>query len=160
MRNVDVILIRHATAERSSATGADRDRALSASGEREARTVATRVARIATKDTVVLASPYLRAMQTAQAIADALQCTVTQERLLGADHSLDEFFDAMRPYTDAQLVVVGHMPTIGNAASAMIAEGIADLLIEPATMVGMNWRAKKRMAATLCWLIPPTSSDE
>lgn len=114
---MDLILWRHAEAEQTDDGVDDPARGLTPKGERQARRVAEWLNRFLPETTKVLASPALRAQQTAEALGrriktvDALSPEGTVEGLLAAAR----WPDAREP-----VLVVGHQPTLGLAAAYLM----------------------------------------
>jgi phosphohistidine phosphatase len=108
---MELILWRHADAE-DGMPGTER--ALTAKGFKQAERMAAWLRSRLPKDAVVLASPALRAQQTAQALtrkfetSDAVGTAATPEAVLAA---------AGWPDGKAVVIVVGHQPTLGAAAA-------------------------------------------
>ena len=72
MAERQVYLVRHGLAEDVSATGADFDRALTATGIRKMKAAAHGLATIGVQPARLIASPYRRAQETAEVLADVL----------------------------------------------------------------------------------------
>ena len=111
---MNLVLWRHAEAE----DGADDlARALTPKGERQARAMAKWLHRHLPKGTRVLVSPALRTRQTAQALgwprqdAAALAPGASADQLLAA---------AGWPQAQGCVLVVGHQPTLGEAAGQLL----------------------------------------
>jgi len=111
---MDLILWRHAEAQEHAPGLNDLDRALTAKGERQARDVAKWLQQVLPADARVLCSPAKRAQQTAQALsrpfdtAPAVAPDVAGVAILRA---------ANWPHARSTVVVVGHQPTLGEAAA-------------------------------------------
>jgi phosphohistidine phosphatase len=124
---MDLLLWRHAEAE-DAARGGDLERALTARGRAQAERVAAWLVERLPGDARVLVSPAKRCQQTAAALGRrtttvaAIGPGATAEALLAA---------AGWPGGDETVVVVGHQPTIGEAASLAMCAG------------GAEWQVKK-----------------
>ena len=104
---------RHGQAHRDSITGTDRDRELHPQGQREAKFLALALATLDTPPDALVASPFVRAQQTALTINnnlglelltdDRLRCGVQPSTVLGI---IEEYAEAK------SLVLVGHNPTL------------------------------------------------
>jgi phosphohistidine phosphatase len=126
---MDLILWRHAEAAPAREGQADEDRPLTSKGERQAQRMADWLNRRIAQSTKVIASPALRCQQTVAplgrkaTIVAAIGPGANAEALLAA---------AGWPNGDDDtVVVVGHQPTIGEAAA--LAMGAA----------GADWQVKK-----------------
>lgn len=109
---MDLILWRHAEAEDGSP---DAERRLTAKGRRQAKRMARWLAARLPEDAQVLASPAVRACQTAR----ALRAEYETSPALGTGTEARALLAAMG-WPSASLgtrVLVGHQPTLGQAAA-------------------------------------------
>ena len=115
MAERQVYLVRHGLAEDVSATGADFDRALTATGVRKMKAAAHGLATIGVQPARLIASPYRRAQETAEVLADVLDpadretweelgCGVDVQVVAAKLANLDPREDVM---------LVGHEPDMG-----------------------------------------------
>lgn len=124
---MDLVLWRHAEAE-DAGRGGDLARALTGRGRAQAQRMAEWLASHLPAKARVIASPALRCQQTASALGRSVSTVATigpgaaPEALLGA---------AGWPGGSETVVLVGHQPTIGQAAA--LAMGVA----------GAAWQVKK-----------------
>ncbi len=115
---MDLILWRHAEAFDAEAGQTDLDRALTPRGEKQARRVAAWLNRQLPSGTKVLASPAVRAQQTAA----ALERKVKTEPALAPGAGVEALLQAARwPDARVPVLVVGHQPTLGIAAAWLLA---------------------------------------
>jgi phosphohistidine phosphatase len=114
---MDLLLWRHAEAFDMREVQDDLERALTPKGERQAVRMAGWLNRQLPSSTRILASPARRAQQTAEALerkfktVDALAPGTSVEALLRAVR----WPDAREP-----VLVVGHQPTLGQVAAALL----------------------------------------
>lgn len=114
---MDLILWRHADAQDPEDGIEDLQRGLTPKGERQARRVAEWLNRFLPERTRVLASPALRAQQTAA----ALERRVKTLDALAPDATVDSLLAAARwPEATEPVLVVGHQPTLGLAAAYLM----------------------------------------
>lgn len=113
-----ILLVRHAIAEDLSSSGRDFDRALTPEGRERMERAARGLAALDVKPTALLASPLVRARQTAEILGRALDAKPgTWEALAcGVDHEgvsaeLDE------RYPVGTILLVGHEPDLGELLS-------------------------------------------
>jgi phosphohistidine phosphatase len=129
---MDLILWRHADAEDGMP---DEARALTAKGEKQARRMAAWLKERLPADARVLASPAKRAQQTARALSKRLETTAG----IGTSADPRQVLEAAGwPDGPGAVVVVGHQPTLGQAA-ALAVTGRAD-----------DWSVKK---GAIWWLV-------
>ena len=106
----------------------DAARALTPAGEREARRAGRGLAALNLAPAVVLSSPLLRARQTAQLAAEALQFTGPLLTLneLANDHTTHKLLRALQLYelVGDTLLLVGHMPSLAEHVAVLIGEPV------------------------------------
>jgi phosphohistidine phosphatase len=111
---MDLILWRHADAEDGYP---DEKRALTAKGHRQAERMGRWLGGHLPAKYIVLASPALRAQQTAA----ALGARVATRTEIGLSATPDSILDAARwPDAPHAVVVVGHQPTLGITAARLL----------------------------------------
>ncbi|MEO8079174.1 MAG: histidine phosphatase family protein [Caldimonas sp.] len=111
---MDLILWRHAEAGPEAEAGDDLARALTQKGERQAERMAAWLNHRLAHSTRILVSPALRCRQTAEALGRKFR-TVDG---LGPGASAGDLLDACRwPDGADPVLVIGHQPTLGMAAS-------------------------------------------
>ncbi|MEJ7609098.1 MAG: histidine phosphatase family protein [Bryobacteraceae bacterium] len=127
---MQIYLLRHGIAEDNAPGGRDADRALTDEGRRKLREVLA----LAKRDLhpgLIVTSPYLRAVQTAEIAIDAFGY---REQLLRTDALIpssdpEAVWDEIRVHQDVQqLLLVGHEPLFGRMASFLL--NAPTLLIE------------------------------
>ncbi len=121
---MDLILWRHADAESGVP---DEDRKLTAKGEKQAERMAAWLKENLPKDVVVLASPARRARDTAEVLTKKFDTI----REVGTSASAQAVLKvAGWPRGDRTVVVVGHQPTLGQAAALALTGETADWSIK------------------------------
>lgn len=115
---MDLILWRHADAHEGGAGLDDLERPLTAKGERQAQRMAEWLNRQLPAGVKVLVSPARRAQQTAAALDRKVKVVAE----LAPDGSVEALLHAAR-WPDARdgVLIVGHQPTLGLAASYLLA---------------------------------------
>lgn len=157
-------LMRHGIAEMLGTGGVlhDRDRALTAKGEKRVREIARGLRRLGVKPEVILTSPLRRACQTADLVAAELGLA---DRLEETAHlgvppdsaALLRQLQKRRPPPRAVLLV-GHEPHLSELVALLIAG--------PSAEVGLTFKKggvarleasglTEGRCATLEWLLPP-----
>jgi phosphohistidine phosphatase len=133
---MNLILWRHAEAEDYAAT--DLARALTTRGRKQAQNVAKWLRTRLPDDAVILASPAVRTIQTAETLSD--QYRVVRELAPNAS-ALDVLTAAGWPKGIAEtVVIVGHQPTLGHVAARLLASSDASWPIKKA---GLWWIASR-----------------
>jgi len=118
-----LILVRHAKSSWSEPGLADRDRVLNDRGRRNAPEMGKRLAKHHLKPDVILSSPAVRALATAQLMAEELDCKRADirvdDRLYAAE--ADELVEVVRELGDGpkRVMVVGHNPEMTDLAQRL-----------------------------------------
>ena len=139
---MNLLLWRHAEAE-DAARGGDLARALTARGRAQAERVASWLAERLPDDARILVSPARRCQQTAAPLGRKTETVAavapgaSAEALLAAAGWPDG--------DDATVVVVGHQPTIGEAAALAMGAGGADWQVKK----GAVWWLKRGKSGTV-----------
>ncbi len=144
---MELILWRHAEAE-DAGPGGDLARALTKKGRKQAQRMAEWLAPRLTEDWRVRSSPARRALET----ASALDREVEERAGLapGAD-AASILREAGWPAGPHPVVVVGHEPTLGEAAARLLGSR-ADL---PIRKGAIWWFAEKRGSVVLLAVLDP-----
>ena len=124
---MDLILWRHAEAFEMREVSDDLERALTPKGDRQAQRMAAWLNRQLPSSTRVLVSPARRAQQTAEALDRAFE-THREVATSAGPQSLLKF--AGWPDGDGTVLVVGHQPTLGQAAALALTGRDADWSIK------------------------------
>ena len=144
---MDLILWRHADAEDGVP---DEERKLTGRGVKQAQRMASWLKERLPGDVVILASPAKRAQQTAQALAKKFETcrevgtAVTPQSVLKA---------AGWPRGDGTVVVVGHQPTLGQAAALALTGKPADWSIKKGAIWWISSRGRNE-AVVLAVIAP------
>jgi len=138
---MELILWRHADAE----DGADdMARRLTAKGERQAAAMATWLRAHLPSQYTLLASPALRAQQTAA----ALGADIVTEKSLAPGATPAAIVQAARRHKGLA-IVVGHQPDLGHAAAQLIAAAESDWHIEKGAIWWLAGESPARIKAVL-----------
>jgi len=128
---MELYLLRHGSAERAQAGASDSDRSLTEEGEHEIRRV-TAAAKLGHMcPSLILASPYRRAMQTAKIAADVLghKDPVLTVNALQPESDVRELWDEIRAHRDqASVLLCGHEPLFSASAAYLL--GCPELLVD------------------------------
>jgi len=156
-RTMEIYLLRHGIAEEPGVGGRDSDRALTAEGREKLRRVLKRVYAAGVRPGVILASPYKRAMETAQMAAETLEYRgeIVKTPALIPDASPEDAWNEIssRRNEDA-ILLASHEPLMSSLA--------AFLLSAPSLQVDMKKGAVMRLDcghfgpaphATLKWML-------
>jgi len=125
---MDVTVVRHGTAEDRAPT--DAARALTPVGRAEAERAGERLAALDPPPDAIVSSPYLRALQTAEAVAGhlGLDGTVVVDDALTPDEPAQGVRDLLVRYTGHRhVVLVAHEPILSAACALLTGQPVAGL---------------------------------
>ncbi|MGH7832484.1 MAG: phosphohistidine phosphatase SixA [Candidatus Binatia bacterium] len=120
-----LFLLRHGIAVDDDPSGqqSDRERPLSAKGIKRMRKAAQGIARIEDSFDRIVASPYVRAVQTAGILAETLNLEdrVEEVQELALESSAERVIAKLIDYREFnKLLVVGHQPLLGQTVSSLL----------------------------------------
>jgi phosphohistidine phosphatase len=154
---MELYLWRHGIAEARSPSGLDRDRRLTDRGQAEVRRLARRIAVLGVAPSVMLASPYVRARETAEIAAEVLgyEGRIERAACLTPDSPPTAAWDEIRRHADAASVfVVGHEPLLSATAAFLVGATEVVAKFAPATVARLDVEdVSPRPKATLRFLI-------
>src|SRR5436853_2791658 len=117
-------ILRHAIAvERTlEHTGFDSERPLTSEGIRKLKQVVKAMKRLELSFDVILSSPYVRALQTAQIVARGLhqQKRLQLEDCLKPESSFRDLIEKLQRRKNATLLLVGHEPFLSSLISFLL----------------------------------------
>jgi phosphohistidine phosphatase len=152
---MDLILWRHADAADAVSGEADFERALTSKGRDQAKRMAAWLNQRLPADSIVLASPAVRAQQTAA----ALKRDIRSSDALGTSTDCESLLQAVRwPRAEGTTVVVGHQPTLGHVASLLLTGAEGELSIRKSAVWWLRLTDSRRRAhahATLLAVMTP-----
>jgi phosphohistidine phosphatase len=125
---MDLILWRHADAESGIP---DEERRLTAKGRKQAERMAAWLAQRLPENYVVLSSPARRAQETARALTKNFETRVEVGTLATPQVILEA---AAWPRSEETVIVVGHQPTLGQAAAIALTGNVFDWGVKKAAV--------------------------
>ncbi|HTG44928.1 MAG TPA: phosphohistidine phosphatase SixA [Verrucomicrobiae bacterium] len=157
---MDLFILRHGIAEDQSASGADRDRVLTAEGREKIALAGQALRKLNFEFDSVLSSPYLRAWQTAEIIVEAMG----NQRLLQPSEALSSGLPLAGVLAEikksagnhSSLLLVGHEPDLSRLIS-MLLSGSPNLGItmKKGSLAKLSCLSPEPGNARLEWLLTP-----
>ncbi|MBE0483398.1 MAG: phosphohistidine phosphatase SixA [Bacterioplanes sp.] len=138
-----IAIIRHGAAHYGQ--DLDHTRPLTEQGQEQASRLAQWLANNGWQSAELVASPFLRAQQTAQAIAEALPLTRQTQSLLQPDGQPNEVIDWL-VLRQTDRILVSHLPLVGRLASLLVDGQVYDQPWSPAEC----WVLEGDVAASGC----------
>ncbi|MFZ1080768.1 MAG: phosphohistidine phosphatase SixA [Candidatus Kryptoniota bacterium] len=158
---MELYLLRHAIAsEKGAGTFArDADRPLTTEGTQKMRHIAKAMKGLDLSFDLILSSPYLRAKQTAEIVADVfgLEKTLRFSGNLAVDGNIDMLIKEIRLESLQKILLVGHEPYLSTLISLLISghDGI-DIVMKKGGLCKLTIDSLRLgKCATLEWLIGP-----
>jgi len=164
---MELYILRHAIAVNRETAGfqRDSDRLLTAKGAAKLRGVVRGMKALGLSFDLVLASPYLRAMQTAELVAGELDIETKVERTphLAPDGCPSALMDliASRSSARSSILVVGHEPYLSQLISVLVAgDERAAITMKKAGLCKLAMQtARYGRCASLEWLLTPAQAE-
>ena len=157
---MDVYLVRHAIAEeRDSARWPDDSkRPLTAEGASRFRSAARGLRRLVPELDVVLASPYVRAWQTAEILHDEAGWPAPEPASELEPSFPDAAIELLQDHADRSVALVGHEPHLSELASLLVSgdEHTLRLELKKGGTVLLAFDGRRDVGtATLRWSVAP-----
>lgn len=139
-----LILVRHAKADKVDPALRDFDRPLGQNGERDARVMAERVAALGLRVDMLISSPAVRALSTADAFAKKLSLPVNPDTRI-YEAGVKQLLDVVHGIDDhhGTVVLVGHNPGVSEFLRYLTDENFADLPTSGVAVIDLplkSWR--------------------
>ena len=156
---MELYLLRHGIAEEGSAGQSDADRALTAEGKRKLHTVIKMALKAHFAPSLILTSPYKRAVQTAQIVADVLKYKgeLLRTESLVPSSKPASVWDEVRVHREqTQLLLAGHDPLFTDLAGYLL--GFPNLRIDfkKGALLRIDFeRFSAEPHGTLKWMLVP-----
>ena len=132
----------------------DHLRPLTKDGVRKMKAEARAVAAWGLAIDAVLSSPYTRAWQTADIMAEKLGLEATEEPRLAPGFNYERLCDIVAERAPANaLLLVGHEPTLSLTISRLIGGG--RLLMKKGALARVDVTARTPLSGELIWLVSP-----
>jgi phosphohistidine phosphatase len=156
---MQVHLLRHGTAEDIEPGGSDVERRLTAAGRDEIRRTAECARRARVAPTLILSSPYVRAVETAEIAAEVLgyRRAILRTELLIPSASPQRVWNEIRSRQDeTQILLAAHEPLLSQLASYLLNSPALQIEMRKATLVRIDLdRFAPDPHGILKWMVPP-----
>jgi phosphohistidine phosphatase len=154
-----LLVFRHGIAEEHAADGHDASRVLTAEGVERTRAAARGLARIADPLDIILTSPKMRALQTANEAGAAFGCAVEVLGCLSGG-SPDEALRGLAARGEQAVMIVGHEPMLSELVEQVCTGsrrlGFVDMRKAGCACLDVVLQSSGDVtAATLLWLATP-----
>lgn len=139
---MELYLLRHGAAEQRAGSGKDSDRQLTPAGLHTLRRVVKQARLAGLNPSLILSSPYVRAVQTAQIAERLLRYSggILQSGRLTPDSSPSDLWNEFRLHSDhSSILAVTHEPLVSAAACWMLGSTRAMIEFAPGMMVRIDF---------------------
>ncbi|HEU0139290.1 MAG TPA: histidine phosphatase family protein [Bryobacteraceae bacterium] len=156
---MEVYLLRHGIAENGKPGSRDADRALTPEGKDKLRETIAVAGRAGLAPSLILTSPYRRAVETARIAAERLK--YKNEPLVSdaflPDSTPDQAWNEIRLHKDAdQLLIAGHEPLLGYLTAYLLGAPSIDVDFKKGAIVRVDLdRFGPHPRGTLKWMLTP-----
>jgi phosphohistidine phosphatase len=163
---MELILMRHGKSPSLVEAGVarDEDRPLAEVGRHQAKRAGKALAELDSRPELILASPLLRARQTAEHAAKGLGgdpvIKVFEPLASGADP--EQLIESLAPYASKKsLLLVGHQPDLGALASRLLFGSVSSAIgLKPGGMLLLETdKLARDGSAELRWLLLPSQIE-
>lgn len=157
---MNIYLVRHGQSEKASANKPDEKRELTSDGIIELQNSAKLWKQYINKIDIILTSPLLRAIQTAEIVKSIfnLDAEIFKETALINGGLTKDLLNVVSAYGKEETVLVGHQPDIASHISRMIYHSEINLRIPPATIAKISFKSNLIIGeGKLEFLIPPAN---
>ena len=151
---MELILVRHGIAEDRQPHQADADRQLTHDGIEKTQQVAQGLTRIAPTPDVILTSPRLRAVQTAQILGQAFGVAPAETDALSSS-DLNQMLEVIRAQDAGCVLIVGHEPDFSSLIETIVfSKPLGTVQMKKAGAALVEFPTRRR-AGVLHWLATP-----
>lgn len=155
---MEIYILRHGVAEMRAAGKADCDRALTPKGREKLRRVLERARAAGVKPSLIVTSPYRRAVESAETAAEVLgyRGRIVHSKTLEPDSTARAVWQELRAHAgEAAVLVSGHEPLLGELFSFLLGATWSLVDLKKGALARID---VERMAAEprgrLNWLLP------
>jgi phosphohistidine phosphatase len=161
---MQIYLLRHGIADDAKAGQPDADRALTGEGRDKLKRVLRRAGAADVSPTLILTSPYLRAVETAEIAAEVLGCKgkVEKTRALVPEASPNDTWEEIRANKDERAILLAsHEPLMSSLAAFLLDCPSLQIDMKKAALVRLDCdRPGPKPKAVLKWMLTPALAVE
>jgi len=159
---VEVYLLRHGIAEDHAASGRDADRVLTEEGKRKLQKVMDRARKAGVNPTLILSSPLVRAIETAQIAAEALEykSEIARSNALLPNAAPRDVWAEIRAHRDEpSILLAGHEPLFSQTVAYLLGSTRAMVEFKKGALIRVDFAALgAEPRGVLEWMLTPKVS--
>ena len=156
---MELYLFRHGIAEDAQPGRSDSDRALTDEGKKKVAEVVKKARRAGVEPSLIVSSPYVRAVETAELAVEGFQYkgeVIRTETLVPHGHP-EKVWNELRDYREQPSVLIaGHEPLLSHLAAYLLASPALRMEVKKAAMIRIDLGSLGAIPhGTLRWMITP-----
>jgi len=155
---MEIYILRHGIAEEAKAGMPDADRALTDAGREKLRSVLEQAHEAGVKPSLILTSPYRRAVQTAYIAGQVLRCNkIVEAGILTPDSAPKAVWEAICAHRrEPALLIAGHEPLLGMTVGYLLAAPALHVDMKKAALVRIDQETfSGAPRGVLKWMLTP-----
>jgi len=155
---MEIYILRHGIAEDAGPGGSDKDRALTQAGREKLSRVLERARAAGAAPSLILSSPYRRAVETARIAGQTLGCRKTVETAaLTPDGTPEEVWDEICAHSgEKALLLSGHQPLLGITVAFLLGTSALQVDLKKAALVAIDQESfSGEPHGVLMWMLTP-----
>jgi len=155
---MEIYILRHGIAEDAKAGVPDAERALTDAGREKLRSVLEQAHEAGVKPSLILTSPYRRAVQTAHMAGQVLRCNkIVEAGILTPDSAPKAVWDAICAHRrEPALLIAGHEPLLGMTVGYLLAAPALHVDMKKAALVRIDQESfSGAPRGVLKWMLTP-----
>ncbi|HWC99224.1 MAG TPA: phosphohistidine phosphatase SixA [Candidatus Sulfopaludibacter sp.] len=160
---MQIYVLRHGIAEDAGPGRPDSDRALTDEGKEKLRRVLKRARAGGASPSLILSSPYKRAIETAEIAADVLGCKeeIQRTRALLPEASPFQTWEEIRAYKgQSAILLASHEPLTGSLVSFLLNSPALEVEMKKAALVRIDFeRVTPQPHGILKWMLVPSLAE-
>ena len=159
---MQIYLLRHGIAENGEPGRPDSERALTGEGREKLRRVLQRTRDAGTAPSLILSSPYRRALETAEVAVEVLgyQAKVVKTRALVPEASpFDTWEEIRRRLEESAILLASHEPLMSSLAAFLLASPALAVDMKKAALVRVDCgHLSPQPKGVLKWMLTPATA--
>jgi phosphohistidine phosphatase len=156
---MELYIFRHGIAEDAGPGMADSDRALTEEGKRKTADVVRTARRAGTEPSLIISSPYKRAVETARIAMDGFRYRgeLIQTQALVPHGSPEDVWNELKDYrAEPSILLAGHEPLLSHLVAHLLSSPALRIEMKKACMVRIDFSSLGNAPhGTLRWMIHP-----
>ncbi len=150
-----LFFLRHGLAgDRSEWKGDDAERPLTSEGKDKIKRTAATLDELDLGLDVIITSPLVRARQTAEIVAQKLDCRLVEDKRLASGFNVDKLHAILLDHSSAEtIMLVGHEPDFSVTISAVTGGG--HIVCKKGGLALVELPNARSRRGELVWLLPP-----